>query len=94
MDWYVAWVKTQQELSEASKADHYWKTLPSDLRSRMPATLYREKRAAALTRLRRADAACRDMMRARRRDAAAYVPALGPASDPGNALYASPSVAA
>ncbi len=88
MDWYVAWVKTQQELSDASKADHYWKTLPSDLRSRMPASLYREKRAAAHTRLRRADAACRDMMRARRRDAASYVPSLGPASDPGNALYA------
>ncbi len=47
MDWYVAWVKSQQELSEASKADHYWKTLPSDLRSRLPPTIYRTKRTAA-----------------------------------------------
>ncbi len=88
MDWYVAWVKTQQELSEASKADHYWKTLPTDLRSRMSATLYREKRAAALTRRRQADAACRDMMRARQQKQGRFVPALGPASDPGNILYA------
>ena len=95
MDWYVAWVKTQQELSDASKADHYWKTLPSDLRSRMPASLYREKRAAALTRLRRADPPSPPRNGATRggwgrggRDAASYVPSLGPASDPGNALYA------
>ncbi len=88
MDWYVAWVKTQQELSEASKADHYWKTLPNDLRSRMAPTVYREKRAAALSRFRLADAACRDMMRKRRHRAESFVPALGPASDPGNILYA------
>ncbi len=91
MDWYVEWIKTQQELSEASKADHYWKTLPNDLRSRMPAAVYREKRAAALKRLRRADAACYGMVKTRRvggMSGVSFAAALGPVSDPGNPLFA------
>ena len=66
MDWHNEWIKSQRDLSAASKIDHYWRTMPRESRARMPATEYRQKSAAALKRLRQADEICRSMIRARR----------------------------
>ena len=66
MDWHNEWIKTQRDLSAASKVDHYWRTMPRESRARMSAAEYRQKSAAALKRLRQADDVCRAMIRARR----------------------------
>ncbi len=37
MDWHNEWIKSQRDLSAASKIDHYWRTMPRESRARMPA---------------------------------------------------------
>lgn len=60
MDRNAEWIEARQELSEASKAVHYWDALPTDLRIRMGVGQYREKRTEARRRFKQADRLCRN----------------------------------
>ena len=82
MDWHSEWIKTQRDLSAASKVDHYWRTMPRESRARMSATEYRQKSAAALKRLRQADEVCRSMIRARRLQVGKAQASMAPPSGP------------
>ena len=84
MDWHNAWIKTQRDLSAASKVDHYWRTMPRESRARMSATEYRQKSAAALKRLRQADEVCRSMVRARRSQVGKAQASMAPTSGLGS----------
>ena len=80
MDWHNEWIKSQRDLSAASKVDHYWRTMPRESRAKMPAAEYRQKSAAALKRLRQADDVCRAMVRARRAQVGKAVASMAPMS--------------
>lgn len=60
MDRHAEWIKAQHELSEASKAIHHWDAMPKKIRVRLGVGQYREKRAEARRRFKRADALCRE----------------------------------
>lgn len=66
MDWQSEWVKTQQELSAASRNEHWWKALPEERRTILGRTEYRKQCRLARQRLKLADDRCRTLMRARR----------------------------
>ena len=66
MDWQSEWTKTQQELSAASRNEHWWKSLPEDRRSILGRTEYRKNCRLARQRLKQADERCRMLIRARR----------------------------
>ena len=66
MDPHAEWIRAQHELTEASKAVHFWDAMPSDLRGRMGAMRYRESRAEARRRFQEADKNCRQASLAKR----------------------------
>ena len=66
MDWHTEWTKTQQELSAASRNEHWWKSLPEERRSILGRTEYRRQCRLARLRLKQADERCRTLIRARR----------------------------
>ena len=66
MDRHAEWIKAQQDLSEASKAVHFWDTMPSDVRVKIGISRHRAKRIEARRRLRQVDKRCRDVSAANR----------------------------
>ena len=94
MDWHNEWIKTQRDLSAASKADHYWRTMPREMRARMSATEYRQKSAAALKRLRQADDVCRSMIRARRSQVGKAQASMAPVAGPVGYDHSLPTMSA
>ena len=66
MDWQFEWTKTQQELSAASRNEHWWKSLPEERRSILGRTEYRNQCRLARQRLKQADDRCRTLIRTRR----------------------------
>lgn len=60
MDRHAEWIKAQHELSEAFKAAHLWDAMPAELRAQIGVGRYREKRAEARRRFKRADRLCRE----------------------------------
>jgi len=66
MPWQEEWTKTQQELSAASRNDHWWKTLPQDRRSILGREEYRKQCRLSRQRLKIADERCRALIRGRR----------------------------
>ena len=69
MDWQIEWARTQQELSAASRNEHWWKTLPEERRSILGREEYRKQCRLARQRLKRADERCRTLIRSRREGA-------------------------
>ena len=66
MDWQTEWTKTQQELSAASRNEHWWKSLPEERRSILGRMEYRKQCRLARLRLKQAYELCRTLIRARR----------------------------
>ncbi len=66
MPWQEDWTKTQQELSAASRNDHWWKTLPQDRRSILGREEYRKQCRLSRQRLKLADERCRTLIRGKR----------------------------
>ncbi len=66
MDWHGDWQKAQRDLSQASRNDLWWKTLPEDRRTAMGRRDYRSKCVEARCRVKAADERCRELLRLRR----------------------------
>ena len=70
MDWQTEWTKTRQELSAASRNEHWWKSLPEDRRSILGRMEYRKQCRLARQRLKQADERCRMLIRTKRKPGA------------------------